>query len=41
MDDKLRLKYMSMMGNTEINLIQGGDEYLQILSLTSKMILDA
>jgi replication factor C subunit 2/4 len=41
MNDQLRLKYMSMMGNTEINLIQGGDEYLQILSLISKMILDA
>ena len=41
MNDQLRLKYMSIMGNTEINLIQGGDEYLQILSLVSKMILDA
>ncbi len=41
MNDQLRLKYMSMMGNTEINLIQGGDEYLQILSLVSKMILDS
>lgn len=39
MNDKTRLKFMSIIGDVEANLLQNADEYLQLLSLISKMTL--
>jgi replication factor C subunit 2/4 len=39
MDDMMRLKLMSIIGDVEANLLQNADEYLQLLSLVSKMTL--
>ena len=38
-DDKMRLKFLSIIGDVETNLLQSADEYLQLLSLVSKMTL--
>lgn len=40
MNDTTRLKFMSIIGNVEANLLQNADEYLQLLSLVSKMTLE-
>lgn len=39
MDDMTRLKFLSIIGDVETNLLQCADEYLQLLSLVSKMTL--
>lgn len=39
MDDISRMKFISIIGDIEANLLQNGDEYLQLLSLVAKMIL--
>jgi len=39
MNDLVRLKFMSIIGDVEANLLQNADEYLQLLSLVSKMTL--
>ena len=39
MDDTIRLKYMSIIGDVESFLLQNADEYLQLLSMVSKLIL--
>jgi replication factor C subunit 2/4 len=39
MEDIMRLKFLSIIGDVETNLLQSADEYLQLLSLVSKMIL--
>jgi replication factor C subunit 2/4 len=39
MNDKTRLQLMSIIGDIEANLLQNADEYLQLLSLVSKMTL--
>lgn len=38
-DDIMRLKFLSIIGDVETNLLQSADEYLQLLSLVSKMTL--
>jgi replication factor C subunit 2/4 len=39
MNDKTKLLFMSIIGDIEANLLQNADEYLQLLSLVSKMTL--
>lgn len=39
MNDILRMKFMGIIGEIEANLLQNTDEYLQLLSLISKLIL--
>lgn len=39
MNESVRLKFMSIIGDVETNLLQNADEYLQLLSLVAKMTL--
>jgi replication factor C subunit 2/4 len=39
MNEKTKLLFMSIIGDIEANLLQNADEYLQLLSLVSKMTL--
>ncbi len=39
LDTEIKLKMLSEIGNTQICLIQGGDSYLQLMALISRMIM--
>ncbi len=38
-DQEIKLKILSEIGYTQVNLLQGGDSYLQLVALTSRIIL--